>query len=539
MLKLLAVALLAAPLFAQQVTESIEVRVVNVDVIVTDAEGKRVTGLTAADFEVLEDNRPQTITNFYEVREGSTQQPEGAPLPAPPRSFIFFLDNESLHPYNRKLIVNAIRKFVDTELRAEDSASVIAWNRAVKVLAPSTNNKAALKKALDEADKLGAPSGITSDLARVQRHCVRTLDRAKAGQIPYAHAYEDCINTSRGEMMATALHSRQLLNAVELTMTTVAGLEGRKMLVLAGARLPKTPGIEIYQWANQLFTPFMRGFDGAMRQPDQEDEQQEFLKRVALAANAHGVTLYTIGATISADNQSADQKEAVDDLGADFLNQVNTFDSFETLSSMTGGATFKRPSDFDATIASIAAESESYYSLGYRPRESTGGNRAMTVRAKNRNLKVRTRETRALKTADEQMSDRVVANLFVPAAPTPWKARVATGDLEKAGANFKVPFEVTIPSDALTLLPNGTMRTGGYTVYVAVGTAQGALSTVFRQPEKIDIQADQEAAFRKEPLTFGATLTVRPGENILSVGVVDHFGGGMAFARAPITARLP
>ena len=43
--------------------------VVNVDVYVTDAKGNRVTDLTAADFEVLEDGRPVEITNFYLVED--------------------------------------------------------------------------------------------------------------------------------------------------------------------------------------------------------------------------------------------------------------------------------------------------------------------------------------------------------------------------------------------------------------------------------------------------------------------------------------
>ncbi len=537
MLEFLALALLAPALFAQQVTETIEVRVVSVEVIVTDAEGKRVIGLTKDDFEIFEENKPQTITNFYEVREGASVAADAAVAPAPPRHFIFFLDNESLHPTNRKLLTNAIRRFVDQELRPEDFASVVAWNRSLKVLSRSTNDKTALRKALVETDKLGAPAAVATDLARVQQHCNRALERARTGQVPVAHAYEDCINTARGEMMATALHSRQLLNAMELTMMTVAGAEGRKVLVLAGARLPKSPGVEIYQWANHLFTPFMGGFDAPTRRPDQDDEQLEFLEKVALAANAHGVTLYTIGATISPDVNTAGNKNAVDDLGATFLNQVNTFDSYETLSSMTGGATFKRPADFDATLASIGAETEAYYSLGYRPRETTGGHKAVVVRTKNKDLKTRTRETRALKSADEQMTDRVIANLYVPAAASPWKMQIATGNLEKAGGNFKIPFEVTIPADNLTLLPNGTMRTGGYTVYVAVGSPQGALSTVFRQPQKIEIAAAEEAAFRKEPLTFGGTLTLRPGENILSIGVVDHYGGTTAFGRTTITAR--
>src|SRR5580698_719695 len=43
-----------------------EVRRVLVDVVVTNDKGEAVTGLHQADFEVLEDGKPQTISTFEE-----------------------------------------------------------------------------------------------------------------------------------------------------------------------------------------------------------------------------------------------------------------------------------------------------------------------------------------------------------------------------------------------------------------------------------------------------------------------------------------
>src|SRR5260370_15470676 len=44
--------------------ETIEVSIVNLDVIVTDKRGHRIHGLTKDDFEVFEDGKPQPISNF-------------------------------------------------------------------------------------------------------------------------------------------------------------------------------------------------------------------------------------------------------------------------------------------------------------------------------------------------------------------------------------------------------------------------------------------------------------------------------------------
>ena len=49
---------------APGVTFQVEVNYVDVDVVVTDEQGKFVTGLTRDDFEVFEDGKPQKIDTF-------------------------------------------------------------------------------------------------------------------------------------------------------------------------------------------------------------------------------------------------------------------------------------------------------------------------------------------------------------------------------------------------------------------------------------------------------------------------------------------
>src|SRR5215471_18051976 len=55
----------------------ITVTLVQVDAVVTDSHGKRVTGLTADDFELLQDGAPQKISYF-------SYSPEEEPLPREP-----------------------------------------------------------------------------------------------------------------------------------------------------------------------------------------------------------------------------------------------------------------------------------------------------------------------------------------------------------------------------------------------------------------------------------------------------------------------
>src|SRR6185436_10511244 len=74
-----------APAAVEQFGESVNVNVVNVDVYVTDKSGQRVNGLTKDDFEITEDGRAVTISNFYVVQGGKAlvagAEPPAAPGP--------------------------------------------------------------------------------------------------------------------------------------------------------------------------------------------------------------------------------------------------------------------------------------------------------------------------------------------------------------------------------------------------------------------------------------------------------------------------
>ena len=93
-------------------SEFVEVRVTNVDVIVTGPDGKPVTGLSRDDFRIFENGEEQQLSNFLEVRgsrvSGSLTPAQPAEEPAPSfdedlrrRDIIVFVDNAALHPLRR------------------------------------------------------------------------------------------------------------------------------------------------------------------------------------------------------------------------------------------------------------------------------------------------------------------------------------------------------------------------------------------------------------------------------------------------------
>jgi hypothetical protein len=185
----------------------------------------------------------------------------------------------------------------------------------------------------------------------------------------------------------------------------------------------------------------------------------------------------------------------------------------------------------------IRRDLSAYYSLGYKPTEHGGAPRQISVRTKNREYTVRARQTFTERTAIEQMNDRVIANVFNPASSADWPILVHTGPPVRKGSTAKVPLEVVIPPRALTLLPQDKLLTGGFTVWIAVGDKRGALSTVSRSPQVVDVPVAEEQSFRSTPIVFTAEVTVRAGENLISVAVTDRISGTAGFGRTVVKAE--
>ena len=77
---MLALILFSTTLPAQQPTFRSGVELVQVDVVVVDRDGKHIRGLKAADFAVLDRDKPQTIATFEEVSHERPREQAPAPL---------------------------------------------------------------------------------------------------------------------------------------------------------------------------------------------------------------------------------------------------------------------------------------------------------------------------------------------------------------------------------------------------------------------------------------------------------------------------
>lgn len=540
-------ATLAVPAVAQQkLVESIEVRIVNIDVVVTDRAGAPVTGLTKDDFKLFENGRPQTITNLYEVRPEAAASAapaavEQAPLPPEEmriRRFVIFVDNYSLHPFKRNQVLKALDHFVETQMRPNDEAEIVLWTQSLKVVTPFTTDKKELKAGVARLSELSRSGmSIEDEAEQVKRHCQELLEAARDSRLmSMSQAFDECKSSVSAHSDRVWSINKTLLEAMRLTMTTLSGLEGKKVMVFAGAHMPEDPGLELYMYMSNLFQPYLRGRAGSDMQGFATDRKQNYsIERLARQANADGVTMYMIDAADSRDKSSAEHAGRTDTTEA-FLEFTNTAMAFSTLANITGGVALSNTSNFNAAFETVARDLNSYYSLGYKPGDDNPGDRRIVVKTRNPAYTVRSRTTYAPKTSEEQIKDRVVANIYHAGMKSDWPIEVHTSKPEANGERFSVPIHVLLPS-TVTLLPQGDELVGGFTVYIAVGSDSGAMSKVTKSEQPIRIPKSAEAELRKKPMTFDATIVVRPGDSTLSIAAVDQISNATGLARARIAAR--
>jgi VWFA-related protein len=532
--------------FAQQIlTETIEVRVANIDVVVRDRQGKSVSGLGKDDFELAEDGVPQTITNIYEVRRGDDGDAAGVPLELRQRRVVLFVDTTSLTPARRQAVLASIVRFFDKTWRPEDRAMLVAWQLGARVVTPFTNDMNELKRGLETIGRVasGGESSqrAVSNLRRNIEDLYDTAENEEERQRPmvsWAEAHR--LSRSLVERYSEQLVAQQerMLDAVRDVTDGMAGLEGKKVLVFIGENLPHRPGAELYRYVHDRYAPHLNlntPIELGIVSGVPGHSMPSRIEQLARDASANGVIIYSIGAAPSdADVSSENSLETSH--GYVFTRDANTSAALDALAGITGGMSITRASNFDLAFDTIDRDLSSYYSIGYRPAGESRRQHRIVVRTKNRLYTARARQTFTTKSSDDQMADRAIANLYVDPNHNDWLISVRTGTPQGESGRFVVPVEVVIPS-TVTLIPHEGNLAGRLTLYFVVGNGAGGLSPVIRRHQDIRIPPSAETLARAKPMMFRTGIGVNGGESILSVGIVDQLSGATGFTRARIVAN--
>jgi len=560
--KLAIAALAVLPAFAQQTapqpqqtffTESIEVRVINVDVIVTK-DGRPATGLTKDDFELLENGKPQTITNFLEIRSDekaaaakAPSQPSAAaakpPLDPRARNIILFIDGTSVQPFLRDRALKPMNDFLHRAMRPGDHVMIIGWNPGLKVELPFTDDLAETSRALDRVfGTLTSAPRTQREFAEAKREIVdvasantrRERDTVEKPSISLG------ITVAESYSAKASFEQSQRVEAIKSVLTSMRGLSGRNALVILTDQITHNPALPIFSFLESQKSLFADGDTFNAISEARTFEQSRLTSELADAANGVGVALYPISASgLAAGHESM----SAENLNSEFISDTRpliTADegllTLRQIAGATGGVALTGSNNFNLIFDELAQDMTNYYSLGYHTEgRREDAVRSISVKLKKKGFNLRTRETFIEKSLTSEMQDAVAANLLYPVTKNDLNITLTAAGASSHSENDTriVPVFIKIPTAALTLIPDGTDLVGQFSSFTAFMRRDGKVSAVKRLQHQLRFPAD--SLKRRKEITVRLDLAVDDKTEDVSVGIMDDASHVTGFARMGVS----
>ena len=514
----------APPPAQQPPTFKVRVDFVEVDAVVTDREGRLVRDLTKEDFQVLEDGKSQTITNFthVDIPIDKDNRPLFAASPIEPdvktnekpfdgRVYVMVVDDLHTRFGRTVRVKTAAKQFIERRLGANDLMAVVHTSGSTDSNQEFTSNKRLLLAAVDKTHG-------------------RKLDSATANK---TNEY----NNTRGirqqgdplndpDDMERGFNARTTLDTLRSVAEWFGSVRGRRKAILF---VSEGIDYDIYDIIAQ---------SGSNHQS--ASTVMDATREAIGAATRSNVAIYGIdprGLTDLGD-ESIEIGSFPDDtsLGVGQGSLQNELrlsqDSLRTLSEETGGFAVVNRNDFSTAFQRIVEDNSSYYVLAYYPPDPRPGRihkidvrltrPGLTVRARKAYLtpkKVDPPKTTGNSPATPELREALDSPLPVSgltmhvfAAPfkgTPPNASVLFG-VELRGRDMKVDPNSKILLSYIAIDANGKVR-GGNT---------DSLTLTNLKPES-------KARIEQSGLRMLNRMDLPPGKYQLRIAAHDSAGGNV------------
>lgn len=375
------------PAAPQQPTFRAGVEIVEVQAVVTDAQGNPVTGLTQDDFEIRENNRPQTIAAFstVDIPIERDERPLYSPTAITPdvltnsgrEGRVYLIAFDDIPPTYALRARVFLRRFIERHVGANDIVAIGYFSVGARNSQEFTSNKRVLLQSLDKFT-----GGFTAEAP------------VAAAAAPEAAAGDDT-----ADAQATQAPARPEAGTLE----NLDGLDAEARFKLRGRMkafrdivefLAQVPG----QRKSLLYLSTGIGdavssvidYQGGVMPIEMEDAH------IAMRAAATGnVAIYPIDPRgLQADGggefTSLEETQAAGQTAAARLSAIS---NARMLAESTGGFAFLNQNNFDRAFERLVQENSSYYVLGYYSSDDrrNGRFRRMEVRVKRPGLQVRSR----------------------------------------------------------------------------------------------------------------------------------------------------
>jgi len=388
----------------------VRTELVQLDVTVTDKDGRNVSGLTARDFVLLEDGRPQALSHFatggrpavetsgpadVAAAPAASAPTPAAPPPPPPatsrgRHLVLLMDDLHTAPANLPQAQEAMRRFVREQIASDDRVAVVTTSGSGGVFQDFTTDPEALVRAIsrlrshyEPVEALGRPYLTEHQAELIDRGDVEAL-RVATEELLQIDDYmgqdfakTQAYNQARRMVVEMTQRSGRALAVIESVVRGLAPITGRKVVVLAS-------------------DGFLIGL-GALETSAYD------VRKITDAAARAGVVLYALDTRgLVAEPPGGDASFRGPGVlrapGARVSLQARSVEAMRqgmnALAVDTGGFLVKNSNDIGQGLGRILRDNDVYYLLAYEPTNTArdGRFRKVQVRLRGRpEPRVRTR----------------------------------------------------------------------------------------------------------------------------------------------------
>ena len=500
---------------AQTLSEEIDVRIIDVDVVVTDKHGQPLTGLKREDFEILENGKPVAIRYFTPVSEPVRATPEPIMPQAVPVTWVVFVDQTNMQPGPRNRALDSLRRFIETSLAPGDRG-IIAVNdgQALRVPQNMTTDRQVLMGALAKLEKDRVHQGPAALRTSQIRHDIREAEPVAAPGSDFVPRDKEAeyIAQNLGHqinmIMEEEVHrTRNAIRSISTFVETLATVDGRLALVYVGAGFNTIPAEDLIEtWRSKYPTLTRTSAD-----PDPEQHKRSLedeVDRLFANLSATRVAVYTLYASTLAGASVQDGGPNVMDIDnvAGSRSQITETMIARQMADRTGGRFFTINPDLVKQLASARSDLSHYYSLGYVPTGPPGDARRIVVRVKNQDVRVRHRDTVRERTRTEEAGRAAVAAVVQPPtkstarkvevhdapAPVADEANPLGVQVEAAqprrdgwGTDHLLPFDLKLGS--MTFVPRGSVYRAEFVLHFALVEPNGTVWPLETRDHSLEI----------------------------------------------------
>jgi len=329
------------------------VSLVEIDVQITNRDGKPVKGLKQEQFSVTEDGKPQKISTFEynDIEQVETAGKRDEALITVPlgtvaspeeikavvrdhRMIVMFFDLTSLQAEDLLRSTRAAQRYLQEQMTPADLVAVVAFGNTLKVVANFTNDRELLKQAVDAL--VPGHEAALSQLA----------DAASAADGETAVSEDTGAAFTADDTEFNIFNTDRKLAAVEALCEILEGIPGKKSIIQ---------------------------FTSGITQTGEENRSE--LIAATNSANRSNVSIYSVDsrglltATPGGDASTGASGGAAMFTGATVISQSqsrqDSRDTLATLAGDTGGRTFFDVGDFGKVFQSVQNDTSGYYLVGY------------------------------------------------------------------------------------------------------------------------------------------------------------------------------